>query len=53
MDSRHILETKKHQIDANLANLFDEVGNAIDAAIKCLVKKDRGFARPSSATTST
>ncbi|MDD4882675.1 MAG: phosphate signaling complex protein PhoU [Gallionellaceae bacterium] len=42
MDSRHILEAKKQQIDANLASLFDEVGNAIDAAIKCLVKKEQG-----------
>ncbi|NTV97027.1 MAG: phosphate signaling complex protein PhoU [Thiobacillus sp.] len=42
MPGGHILEAKKRQIEANLTGLFDEVGNAIDAAIKCLVKKDQG-----------
>ncbi|TCJ14676.1 phosphate signaling complex protein PhoU [Parasulfuritortus cantonensis] len=42
MDTRYMLEAKKHQIEVNLAALFDEVGNAIDAAIRCLVKKDQG-----------
>lgn len=42
MDNRHILEAKKQQIDAHLIDLFGDVGNAIDAAVKCLVKKDVG-----------
>lgn len=41
MESRHMLEVKKHQIDANLLSLSVDVGNAIDAAVKCLVKKDQ------------
>lgn len=42
MSAAHILEAKKQQIEANLAGLFDAVGNAIDAAIRCLVKKEQG-----------
>lgn len=42
MDSRHILEAKKQQIETRLAALFGEVGNAIEAAVRCLVKKDQG-----------
>lgn len=42
MESRHILEAKKQQIDSNLTKLFDEVGNAINAAVQCLVKKELG-----------
>lgn len=42
MDSRHILEAKKKQIETNLAGMSDDVGNAIEAAVKCLVKKDQG-----------
>ncbi|MFZ5482831.1 MAG: phosphate signaling complex protein PhoU [Pseudomonadota bacterium] len=40
MDSRHILEVKKQQIESNLLALFGEVSKAIDEAVKCLVKKD-------------
>ena len=45
MDSRHILDVKKQQIDKNLFGLFAEVGNAIDQAVKCLVKKDEHICR--------
>ncbi len=40
MDTRHILEVKKSQIEKNLLALFGEVSLAIDEAVKCLVKKD-------------
>jgi phosphate transport system protein len=43
MESRHILEAKKQQIEANLGGFFDDVGNAVGGAIRCLVKKDQGF----------
>jgi len=37
-----ILESKKKQIEASLASLFDDVREAIDAAIRCLFKRDQG-----------
>lgn len=40
MDSRHILEAKKNQIENSLAGLFDDVMNALDQAMKCMVKMD-------------
>lgn len=40
MDTRHLLEVKKQRIEANLNALFDDVHNAIDAAVRCLVKRD-------------
>jgi phosphate transport system protein len=38
----HILDTKKRQIDANIDGLFDAVRDALDSALRCLYKQDRG-----------
>lgn len=38
MDGRQILEAKKRQIESNLASLFEDVMNALDKALKCMVK---------------
>ncbi|HEX8978656.1 MAG TPA: phosphate signaling complex protein PhoU [Parasulfuritortus sp.] len=40
MDMRHILESKKGQIETNLDGLFEDVMGAIGRAVKCLVKLD-------------
>jgi len=42
MDTRHILESKKRQIEDNLNGLFTEVMSALGQAVKCLVKLDEG-----------
>lgn len=42
MDMRHILESKKAQIEENLGGLFDDVMGALGRAVKCLVKLDEG-----------
>jgi phosphate transport system protein len=42
MDMRHILESKKAQIEENLGGLFDDVIGALGRAVKCLVKLDEG-----------
>jgi phosphate transport system protein len=40
MDMRHILESKKGQIEESLGSLFEDVMGAMSRAIKCLVKID-------------
>lgn len=40
MDTRHIIEAKKKQIEDNLGSLFDDVVKALGRAVKCLVKLD-------------
>lgn len=40
MDTRHILEAKKSQIETALGGLFNDVMNALELAIKCMVKLD-------------
>jgi phosphate transport system protein len=42
MDTRHILESKKRQIETNLNGLFEDVMTALGRAVKCLVKLDEG-----------
>ncbi len=42
MDTRHILESKKKQIEAGLSTLFATVMAAEAGAMKCLVKLDEG-----------
>ena len=40
MDTRHIIESKKRQIENGLEDLFAEVTAALEQAIQCLVKMD-------------
>jgi phosphate transport system protein len=40
-DTRHIIEAKKKQIETGLDSLFDDVMDALDRSVKCLVKLDK------------
>jgi phosphate transport system protein len=42
MDTRHILESKKKQIETSLNGLFEEVMTAMGRSVRCLVKLDEG-----------
>jgi len=41
LETRHILDVKKQQIETNLASLFDDVKTAIDGAMICLETGNR------------
>lgn len=41
LETHHILDVKKQQIEANLAQLFEEVKNALDGAMICLETGNR------------
>lgn len=40
MDTHHIIDSKKKQIEASLTALFEDVMSSLERAVKCLVKLD-------------